>query len=290
MACGYEAFFGLVERPFSLTPDPTYIFESRSHRSALAAITGALKRRERFVVLTGALGVGKTTLCRRLATDLRIEGPAATISNPLLTPSGLFRLLLEDFGAASGASLLEDAESTANEFRDRLVAFLNQPSRTGAVVLVDEAHSLPVSVVEQLLLLGALEPPGDHRLQLVLIGQPAAGERGAVGLRALTEHASTKARLLPLGHDECEPYLLHRIGVAGGVGKGLFSAAAIELIFSLSNGVPRLINLIAERALQEAGAERRRKIGPPAIDAAVSSLELLRGAHRRFRWFSRRVS
>ena len=290
MARGYEAFFGLVERPFSLTPDPTYIFESRSHRSALAAITGALKRRERFVVLTGALGVGKTTLCRRLAADLRIEAPAATISNPLLTPSGLFRLLLEDFGAASGASLLKDAESTANEFRDRLVAFLNQPSRTGAVVLVDEAHSLPVSVVEQLLLLGALEPPGDHRLQLVLIGQPAAGERGAVGLRALTEHASTKARLLPLGHDECEAYLLHRIGVAGGVGKGLFSAAAIELIFSLSNGVPRLINLIAEPALQEAGAERRRKIGPPAIDAAVSSLELLRGAHRRFRWFSRRVS
>jgi general secretion pathway protein A len=197
--------------------------------------------------------------------------------------------LLEDFGVASGASLLEDADSTANEFRDRLVAFLNQPSRTGAVVLVDEAHSLPVSVVEQLLLLGALEP-GDHRLQVVLIGQPAAGERGAVGFRALTEHASTKARLLPLGHDECEAYLVHRIGVAGGVRKELFSAAAIELIFSLSNGVPRLINLIAERALQEAGAERCRKIGPPAIDAAVSSLELLRGAHRRFRWFNRRVS
>jgi type II secretory pathway predicted ATPase ExeA len=288
MGHGYEASFGLVERPFSLTPDPSYIFECRSHRSALTTLTSALNHRERFVVLTGALGVGKTTLCRRLAADLRAVGPVAVISNPLLTPSGLFRLLLEDFGA-SESTAVDDTEA-ANAFRDRVVSFLNQPRPTGAVVLIDEAHSLPVSVVEQLLLLGALEQPGEQKLQLVLIGQPVVGERGAVGLRALAEHAPTKARLLPLGHDECEPYLLHRIRVAGGDGKGLFTPAAIDMIFSLSNGVPRLINLVAERALQEAAAQRSRKIGPATIDAAVASLELLRGAQRRFRWFSRRVS
>ena len=243
MSRGYEAFFGLAERPFSLTPDPTYVFESRGHQRALSTLTSALRRRERFILLTGELGVGKTTLCRTLVPELRALGPVGVIANPLLTPSGLF------------------------------LSFLNQHRSTGAVVIVDEAHSMPVSVVEQLLLLGALEQQREQPLQLLLIGQPVIGERGSVGLRALAEHASTKTRLLPIAHDECEPYLAHRLGVAGGDGHVVFTKTAIDMIFALSKGVPRLINLVAERALQEAASHESRKIGPASIDAAVASLE-----------------
>jgi type II secretory pathway predicted ATPase ExeA len=290
MRHGYEAFFGLAERPFSLTPDPTYIFESRGHRRAVSTLTCAVRRGERFILLTGELGVGKTTLCRKLVPEFRAVGPVGVIANPLLTPSGLFRLLLEDFGAASGAAVRDDVNASPNTIRDRLVSFLNAPRSTSAVVIIDEAHTMPVSVVEQLLLLGALEQQRQQPLQLVLIGQPVIGERASVGLRALAEHASTKARLLPIGRDECEPYLAHRLGVAGGDGHVAFTATAVDMIFSLSKGVPRLINLVAERALQEAASQKCRKIGPDSVDAAVASLELLRGAQRRFRWFSRRVS
>ncbi len=290
MSRGYEAFFGLAERPFSLTPDPTYVFESLGHQRALSTLKCALGRRERFILLTGELGVGKTTLCRTFVPELRALGPVGVIANPLLTPSGLFRLLLEDFGAATGTAVRADINASPNRFRDRLVSFLNQPRSTGAVVIVDEAHTMPVSVVEQLLLLGALEQQREQPLQLLLIGQPVIGERGSVGLRALAEHASTKTRLLPISRDECEPYLAHRLGVAGGDGRVVFTKTAIDMIFALSKGVPRLINLVAERALQEAASQKSRKIGPASIDAAVASLELLRGAQRRFRWFSRRVS
>jgi type II secretory pathway predicted ATPase ExeA len=289
MGHGYEAFFGLAERPFSLTPDPGYIFESRGHRRVLSVLTCALRRRERFILLTGELGVGKTTLCRKLVPELRADGPVGVIANPLLTPSGLFRLLLEDFCATGDSQLRDDGESP-NKFRDRLVGFLNQRRSTGAVIIVDEAHTVPVSVVEQLLLLGALERQREQPLQLVVIGQPLLGEQGSVAFHALAEHATTKARLLPIGRDECEPYLVHRLGVAGSDGRVVFTPAAVGLIFEVSGGVPRLINLVAERALQEAASQKTRKITPAAIIAAVASLELLRGGHRRFRWLSRRVS
>ena len=289
MGPGYEEFFGLAERPFSLTPDPGYIFESRGHRRVLSVLTSALRRRERFILLTGEIGVGKTTLCRKLVPELRAMGPVGVIANPLLTPSGLFRLLLEDFGVPID-SAAHDLGESPNMFRNRVVAFLNERRSTGAVIIIDEAHAVPVSVVEQLLLLGALERQREQPLQLVVIGQPMLGERGSVGFHALAEHATTKARLLPIGRDECEPYLLHRLGIAGSDGGVAFTATAIDLIFEVSNGVPRLINLVAERALQQAALQETRRIGPAVVNAAVASLELLRGSPRRFRWFSRRVS
>src|SRR5262245_2289284 len=157
MRHGYERFFGLAERPFSLTPDPSYLFESRGHSRAMSILSCALSRRERFILLTGEIGVGKTTLCRRLVPELRADRPVGVIANPLLTPSGLFGLLLEDFGVAPGSEVRDEPGQSPNTLRDQLVGFLNERRSTGAVVIVDEAHSVPVSVVEQLLLLGALE-------------------------------------------------------------------------------------------------------------------------------------
>ena len=294
MSPGYETFFGLFERPFSLTPDPKYFFASRSHGAALETLTEGLARGERFILLTGDLGIGKTALCRTLIPRLRSHHSVSFIANPLLTPSGLFRLLLEDFGAlAADDRRARDAGGSApRELRELLVGFLERPGSAAgtAVVIIDEAQTLPLSVVEHLLLLGAHDRQSAYPLQLVLVGQPLLGEPGAMGVRALNEHVSTKARLTPLGRDECGVYVSHRLGVAGATATALFNASAIDLLYALSGGVPRLINLLAERALQEAAAQRTHKIGPGQIDAAASALELLRGSPRRFRWFSRRVS
>lgn len=294
MNSGYETFFGLDERPFSLTPDPKYFFASRSHGTALEALTEGLDRGERFILLTGDLGSGKTVLCRTLIPQLRARHSVSFIANPLLTPSGLFRLLLEDFGALSSDDRRSDDAGGAapHELRELLVGFL-QRARSAAetpVVIIDEAQTLPLSVVEHLLLLGAHDRKNGHPLQLVLVGQPLLGEPGAMGVRALNEHVSTKTRLTPLGRDECAAYVSHRLSVAGTNATALFSPSAIDLLYALSGGVPRLVNLLAERALQGAATQRTHKIGPGMIDAAASALELLRGSPRRFRWFSRRVS
>ena len=290
----YESFFGLVERPFSLTPDPRYFFQSRSHGLARETITDGLRRRERFLLVTGDLGVGKTVICRTLIPELRRYVPVSFIANPLLTPSGLFRLLLEDFGEMSASKSPREAASgaTPHQLRDRLVAFLDRSRSNGlgAVVVIDEAQTLPLSVVEHLLLLGALHHQGEQPLQLVLIGQSVLGEPSAIGVRALNAHVSTRARLTPLGRDECAGYIAHRLAVAGAEGHSIFTSSAIDLLYALSGGVPRLVNLLAERALQKAATERTHKVGPGMIDAAASALELLRGTTRRFRWFSRRVS
>lgn len=289
----YESFFGLRERPFSLTPDPKYFFDSRSHGAAREALTDGLRRGERFLMVTGDLGVGKTALCRMLIPGLRAQIPISFIANPLLTPSGLFRLLLEDFDALSEPALSDESPAgTSHELRELIVAFLERSRSTGsgAVIVIDEAHTLPVSVVEQLLLLGALHHHTERPLQLVLVGQPQLGEPSATGVRALNEHVSTKARLTPLGRDECAAYVEHRLVVAGASTSSIFTSSAIDMLYALSGGVPRLVNLLAERALQEAAAEHTQKVGPGMIDVAAASLELLRGSTRRFRWFTRRVS
>ena len=290
----YESFFGLHERPFSLTPDPKYFYESRSHGAAREALTAGLGRGERFLLVTGDLGIGKTAMCRTLVPALRRHLLVGFIANPLLTPSGLFRLLLEDFGALAAGERRTDtpAGASPHELRDRLVGLLERSRQagTGAVVIIDEAQTLPLSVVEHLLLLGALHHPHEPPLQLVLVGQPMLAEPGSIGVRALNDHVATRARLAPLARDECAAYLSHRLSVAGADLPSCFSAGAVDMLYALSGGVPRLVNLLAERALQEAASEATHKIGPAMIDAAASSLELLRGTPRRFRWFSRRVS
>ncbi|MGH9176644.1 MAG: ExeA family protein, partial [Vicinamibacterales bacterium] len=216
------------------------------------------------------------------------------VANPLLTPSGLFRLLLEDFGALSAEDRYGDnpAGATSHQLRDLLVACLDRArtTGTGAVIIIDEAQTLPLSVVEHLLVLGALQDQHEQPLQLVLVGQPLLSEPGATGVRALNEHVSTKARLMPLGRDECSAYVAHRLAVAGAEAPAIFTSSAIEMLYALSGGVPRLLNLLAERALQEAAVQRSHKVGPAMIDAAASALELLRGTTRRFRWFTRKVS
>ncbi len=290
MTSGYESYFGLTERPFSLTPDPRFYFKSRSHGRAIETLIFALRRRERLLLVTGDLGVGKTVLCRAQVEQLRRKGPTSFVRSPLLTAGGLFRLLLEDFGAAPPPAVASD-DATPQELRDRLVAFLRglRGHRDVAVAVVDEGHTTPTTIVEHLLALAALEPNGDPVLQVVLAGQPTRTDAGALGIPAIDERVVTRTRLLPLSREECNAYLSHRLRIAGAEGVR-FTARGSDVLHGLSGGVPRLVNLLAERALQEAEVDGVREIDSSTIASAASALEILLARPRRFRWFSKRVS
>ncbi len=283
----YEAYFGFVERPFSLTPDSKYYFRSRSHGRAFDALSAGIGRRESLLLLTGDLGVGKTTLCRTFIALLERKTRAALVGNSLLSPEDLLRLLLQDLGAVPQDEVRRGrlVGATRAELRQMIDEFLVrlQADKHGAVLIIDEAHSLPSATVEQIAQLAALESNRERVLQILLAGQPSVTGGPALP-RALDERVATHARLLPLERDECERYVHHRLTISGGGGV-TFSAKAMDVIYGLSGGVPRLVNLLAERALQEAAVLGSRQVEPGMIESAASALQLLRLRPKRFRWF-----
>jgi general secretion pathway protein A len=284
---GYEAFFGFVERPFSLTPDPKYYFRSRSHSRAFDALAAGIARRESLLLVTGDLGVGKTTLCRTFIELLERKTRAALVGNSLLSPEDLLRILLQDLGAVAKDEVRRGRliGATRFELQQMLDEFLLdlRSNKDSAVLIVDEAHSLPAATVDQIVSLASRESNREKVLQVVLAGQPSGG--GAPSLpRPLDERLATRTRLLPLERDEFERYVSHRLTIAGGSDVS-FSSRALEVIYGLSGGVPRLVNLLCERALQEGAAAGSHKIEPSMIESAASGLELLRLRPKRFRWF-----
>jgi type II secretory pathway predicted ATPase ExeA len=291
MTPGYESFFGLVERPFSLTPDVRYFFKNSSHGRILETLTFGLRRREPFLLVAGDLGVGKTILGRVLTEQLRRKGPVSFVSNPLVTPEHLFRLLAEDFNGIPAAGRTADTTLSADDHFDLLTQTLAelQKMRAPAVAIIDDANRLPAAVVEQLMALALPEPGRDLSLQVVLLGQPPAHAPMALG-NAIDERIATRGRLVAFSRDECVDYIGHRLRVAGASARPIFSTRAIDVLFGLSNGLPRLVNLLCERALQDAAAQQAETIEASLIASAASALELSLARPRRFRWFSKRVS
>jgi MSHA biogenesis protein MshM len=269
MSRGYETFFGLRERPFSLTPDPRFFFKSRSHGRAVETLTFSLRSRERFLAVTGDLGVGKTILCRTFLDQLRKQVPVSFVSNPLMTPDAFGRLLREDLGVDT---------------------FDDLARRGGAVIVIDEVHTMPLPVVDRLLSLTAATGHDIPAVQFVFVGQSASGDHARIGIQELDELVTTRIRLLPFEREECATYIEHRLSVAGGSRGVKFSTRAVDYVFALSGGVPRLVNLLCERALQEAAATGAQTIESATIDLAAATLQLLRARSRRFRWFTKRVS
>ncbi len=286
----YAAFFRMTQRPFSLTSDPRFYFRSRSHARVFDALSAAIERRESLMLLLGDLGVGKTTLCRTLLDLQERKSRAALVGNALLSPDDLLRLMLQDLGAVSKDEIDGGRLIQADRLRllEMLDAFLDRlrESDDGAVVIVDEAHSLPPATRRQVIEVASLASNRDHVLQFLLAGQPAVG--GAAMVSAFSEERiSTRARLLPLERDECERYVIHRLAIAGG-NAVTFSAAAIEVLYKLSGGVQRLVNLLCERALEEGAAVRANRIEPRMIESAASALDLIRLRPKRFRWYATR--
>lgn len=286
----YAAYFRFTQRPFSLTPDPRLYFRSRSHARVFDALSAGIARRDCLLLVLGDLGVGKTTLCRTLLDAQERKSRAGLVGNALLSPSDLLRLMLQDLGAVSreDQQLGRLQAASHGELVDTFNTFLGQlrASSEGAVMIVDEAHSLPFETMEQVVEIACLEANRDRVIQFLLAGQPAVG--GAAMFPALADDAlGVRARLLPLERDECERYIVHRMAIAGG-NAVTFSSAAVEGIYSLSGGVPRLVNLICERALQAAGEAKSHVVEPQMIAAAASALDLIRLRPKRFRWYGTR--
>ncbi len=247
----YAPFFGLSKEPFSIAPDPRFLFMSEQHREALAHLMYGLGGGGGFVLLTGEIGAGKTTVCRCFLEQVPASCAVAYIFNPKLTAHELLQTVCAEFGIQAPAHNSGEPASLKAHV-DALNTFLLSAHGQGrqAVLVIDEAQSLAPDVLEQLRLLTNLETAERKLLQIILIGQPELRELLArPELEQLSQRVTARFHLGALSFEETKQYLGHRLAVAG-LKAGLpFNAAAVASIFSLSGGVPRRINLLADRAL-----------------------------------------
>lgn len=242
----YNHYFGFSEAPFSIAPDPRYLYLSEQHREALAHLVYGIGDHGGFVVLTGEVGTGKTTVCRCLLQQVPEHIDIAVIVNPKLNAHELLQTICDELGVGTA----ED-NPTSKNLLDALNTFLLATHARGrnAILIVDEAQNLAPDVLEQLRLLTNLETNERKLLQLILLGQPELNTLLAQqSLRQLSQRITARYHLRPLARDEVVSYIEHRLAVAGGRGH-LFSKAAIARIFRYSKGIPRLINLLCDRAL-----------------------------------------
>src|SRR5437016_9160164 len=250
----YETYYGFAEKPFSLTPDPKYLYRSQSHANAFELLQYAIRRREGFAVVTGDIGTGKTTLCRALLEQIDRTTFTALVLNPFLTEEDLLKRILQDFGVLSR----EEAKSSAmasiskQELVETLYDFLLSlvPLKASAVLIIDEAQNLPLKVLEQIRILSNLETDKEKLLQIILVGQlNLMPLLKSPEMRQLDQRVSIRYQLDPLDEDGVASYIAHRLTVAGGAGHVRFVSKAVQKIHRLSGGIPRLINLICDRAL-----------------------------------------
>jgi general secretion pathway protein A len=275
----YEDYYGFAEKPFSLTPDPKYLYKSESHASAFELLQYSIRRREGFVVVTGDIGTGKTTLCRAVMGQLDRRVFTALVLNPFLSEDDLLRLILQDFGVVSRDEIKRGR--LANVSKQELIDTLNEfllsllPLNASAVLILDEAQNLPRQVLEQIRILSNLETDKDKLLQIVLVGQLNLKDSLRMAdLRQLDQRVSIRFELKPLTRDETGAYIAHRLAIAGAAAGVSFSPAALDLVHRCTTGIPRLINLVCDRALLCSYAERYTRVVPDAVRRAAVSLDL----------------
>jgi general secretion pathway protein A len=265
----YEEFYGLAASPFSITPDPRYLFFSRRHREAFDHMLFGITQRKGFIQLTGEVGAGKSTLCRALLERLGEGYATAMILNPVMTGIQLVRSILHELG-------LPDGGNDRIRLTRRLDAFLLERLQGGqdVVLFIDEAQDLSDELLEEVRLLSNLETDDRKLLQIVLIGQTELRHKlEKSALRQLRQRITVRYHLGPIDREETESYVLHRLAVAGANGRPTFSPAALRAIHRHSLGLPRLINAICDKALLAGYVEGTHHIGASEVRRALRDLD-----------------
>jgi general secretion pathway protein A len=265
----YESFFGLRELPFSLTPDPRFLWLSDTHEEGLATLIYGITRQKGFLLLTGEVGTGKTTLLRAALRELPRDTDTALIINTIgLTPLDLLKLIAAEFG------LEGPYESTA----DYLIAInrmLLERLRTGrnTVLIIDEAQNLDAATLEEVRLLSNLETDTAKLMQIVLTGQPELIRKlASPALRQLRQRIAIEHHMEPLTPEQIRPYLAHRIDVAGGRYEEIFEPGVEAVFYWFSQGCPRLISLLADRVLLSAYSKQVVPISPDFVEMKAKSM------------------
>ncbi|MDD5432877.1 MAG: AAA family ATPase [Candidatus Omnitrophica bacterium] len=265
----YCNFYGLKERPFNITSDPSFFFSSLKHKEALAHLLYGVTQRRGIIVLTGEIGTGKTTICRFLLNQLEKNVKTAFILNPHFSETQLLEAIIKDFGISSKGKSRLALVSELNDF------LLNESeSGNNIVLIIDEAQNLKPPILEQIRLLSNLETEKEKLLQVVLVGQPELNRKlDLYDLRQLRQRVMVRYHISPLDKLEIKDYIKHRINIAGGSNNIEFTEEAIDKISFFSGGTPRLINMICDRALLAGFVAEACAIDLNIIEKCLDELE-----------------
>src|ERR1041385_3389114 len=266
---GYLNFYGLKEAPFTISPNPRFLYLSAKHREALNHLLYGIRERKGFVQLTGEVGAGKTTLCRAILEELEGKFATALILNPVMSAEELVKAIAVEYGLPCNGLDRLDTLAVINQF------LLQQVERgKDTVLIIDEAQDLTDELLEQVRLLSNLETDNRKLLQIVLLGQPELRERlNNPRLRQLRQRITVRYHLPPLSRFEVNQYIQHRLEVAGAKGAPYFTQPALWRVYRYSQGIPRLLNAICDKALLAGFVSQREKIDFQMVGRAVRELE-----------------
>jgi len=266
----YAAYFGLKENPFSLSPEPRYLFMSEQHRDALNCLIYGIKEKKGFVLISGGIGTGKTTICRSLINLLDDSVETALIFNTAFSDLDLLETVIGEYGIAiiSGSRTKKNYIDVLNDFLLR-----NFAAGKTAVLVIDEAQNLSHGVLEQIRMLSNLETETEKLIQIILIGQPELNNTLMLpAQRQLNERITVRYNLKPLSSLEVCDYIQHRLMVAQGPGSLKFTKGAFNLIYTFTEGIPRRINALCDRALLVAYTKNVSKIDRKIVKLAVHDI------------------
>jgi general secretion pathway protein A len=270
----YKDFYGLRANPFNMNPDPRYLFLTRHTEEALACLTYGIQSRKGFVLLTGEVGTGKTTLINKLLEWLRLQQVAtAFVFNSRLNTTQFLDYMMADFGIPC------DSEAKS-QILLRLYNWLLDRYRAGetAVLIVDEAQNLSDEVLEEIRMLTNLETFTEKLLQIVLVGQPELEQKlKQPQLRQLRQRLTLRARTHPLTLEETKAYVQQRLRIAGSNGLQIFDSESLVWIHRYASGIPRVINLLCEHCLVSAFVDQQKVIGPGVVEVVARDLDLTDG-------------
>ncbi|MBP1747039.1 MAG: type secretory pathway, ExeA component [Deltaproteobacteria bacterium] len=281
----YREYFGLKDAPFSIAPDPHYFYISEGHREALAHLLYGINSEGGFILLTGEVGTGKTTVCRCLLEQLPENCEIAFILNPTLSSVELLAAICDEFGIVypRGNETIKDLVARIYDF----LLHIHETSRR-AILIIEEAQNLSVEVLEQVRLLTNLETSQRKLLQIIMLGQPELSKTLAKPqLRQLSQRITARYHLGPLRRHEIASYVRHRLAVAGLVHRELFPPPVIKMLYGLTGGIPRIINVICDRSLLGAYTEGKTTIDKSILAKAAKEIS---GGEGKYRWLRAKVS